>query len=873
MIMIGDRRRYHADRIPPPAAIRRPNTRRPTTQPVQPVKQTTNGVIDITTSKQNPLSEIKKLFISECNKYYYSMGSTFNNFKKIIMLVFFGNHKIKKLCEQNDLDFEHVMNDLRQESFVKTNLLDACIFNKFFMKKIHKDTIPLPLMVHNDTPIEYKIFTPYDRNKGVLSVRIKHNKFTGKYDNSHYSIGERCKCISCLKIKTMTPEFENELRDRMTDDPFLNIMHLEVMLFNALDNGSLKDHAEYTKFAFKNKFSAVSYINHTKLVHNMCKKDDCYKYFSKLFEHINDPALLTNDSDPLIQYTNKLNKYISKINKCKNPSLDYDSHEIHRLLVDARPGVTDPEITEPRIAVAVSRIKKDQNIFLTFGRRNATPDSFGFSRDLLMYLTEGDKQLRTNVLNMTYMMDMSMGDRILPDQWCMIDTFPSIKKEDGSRSDPSNFRLLTNHKIFVKYFHTHVAQKLHHFLLENSLIDHRVQKAFNFFDDGVKRSTQEFYSAQLNYCSQKKPLYALFLDIKNAYGSINHSFIQHVMTHYNVPSDIARYINTFYSKVMIRIFVDGDYTEYFRMHRGILQGDHLSNIIFIMCIGFVIDILKNKYKKYIPPKIKNMFSCFVDDILVYGSDPRVLKGIVEDFIKINEIFNTGFEISFEKSYVLMMDPEGHDSVMRDRIKNGIIVSSGKTSKHHLRVLKENEIVKYLGSWIDSSSEYTRVYADHLFDELTADFKHADNELKQRNVLPRSPSDPIQDQGDDIIRYRIKSNDNNFIVKKIFNYIVSKVQWKISRLIMPIEKLNILITRLDNVSKYYASKWNTIFNPKKYMNRIDTSLNVKNAIQVMINCTNPRFVQSVDDCVIEMHKKTIWSSGFASDYDKITFLST
>ena len=47
---------------------------------------------------------------------------------------------------------------------------------------------------------------------------------------------------------------------------------------------------------------------------------------------------------------------------------------------------------------------------------------------------------------------------------------------------------------------------------------------------------------------------------------------------------------------------------------------------------------------------------------------------------------------------------------------------------------------------------------------------------------------------------------------------------------------------------------------------------------MINGKNPKFIKSVDDVVVEMYKKTIWSSptmdeSFVTDYEKITFLSS
>ena len=74
------------------------------------------------------------------------------------------------------------------------------------------------------------------------------------------------------------------------------------------------------------------------------------------------------------------------------------------------------------------------------------------------------------------------------------------------------------------------------------------------------------------------------------------------------------YFDKFYSKLKIRIVYTDYKTDYFKMERGILQGDHFSNIIFVMCMNYIIDMIDNKYHDQMASELEYSFSCFVDDI-------------------------------------------------------------------------------------------------------------------------------------------------------------------------------------------------------------------------------------------------------------------
>jgi len=379
------------------------------------------------------------------------------------------------------------------------------------------------------------------------------------------------------------------------------------------------------------------------------------------------------------------------------------------------------------------------------------------------------------------------------------------------------------------------------------------------------------------------------MDVKDAYGSLNHAFIKFVMEQYKVPREIYEYTMNFYTSLRVRILYGCETSDYFRMERGVLQGDHLSNIIFVMCMGYIINILADKFKHKKPSDIKNMFSCFVDDILHYSTDSNVTKMIVEEFVRLNIMLKTGLEINFEKSFILLVG-----DAYRSHLRNGLKINNTNA----IRLLGSDEIVKYLGSYIDASSEYDVVFMDHINKELIADFRYAEREMIKKNVLdavannsnnynilqldqlqcqPQNPHQAIlstsalgpqrQRKKKQITKIDQKYNIKKIIVQKIYSYLISKIEWRLVRMIMPIEKMNDLLLRLDNIIKYYSKRWNVIYkSPRGYKYSF---LNMKNTVHTILNESDPKFKRAIDDTVLDMYKKTRYTcinDSYKSSYE-------
>jgi hypothetical protein len=827
-------------------------------------------------------SQVVKTYINKISQLYHLSKSCEPNYVHDIMrdgvqpikrrstkftipiltsLLYFGNDDIIQLCEKYGLDMNVVLKKIRDSPIIK-NITDSDIFEKFYAAQtgnIFHVTKPDP--IKPDENLLKSLDTP-NKTQGILyfkeqhkhpkkSSRTMHDNNCCNYDykNCIKHNSSDCKCIACKRIKILDNSFYGDLKILMTDNPFENILRLEQYTYAVLKSGLMKEHTFISGYSIKNNFSAVAYINDVKNKTMTCGIKECYDYFYENFKLKIKEPIPSNHQTNTIKVHNTDTKYMQYANILSN--------------------------------------NKNITSYLQYSK-SEQQDMYGMSLNTLWLMANADDQFKQLLTNMTEMMEMSTQ---LPAGWCEVDQYPKIKRNDASTKDPSNFRLITHHKLFVNYMHTSIAKKLHDYLIRNEFLDVNLQKAFNP-DNGTWKSAKELYTIQGEYHLKKLDLIMMFLDVKNAYGSLNHEFIKFVMKQYNVPRELYEYIVNFYTNLKVRIVSNGETSDYFPMERGILQGDHLSNIIFIMCIGYILNIINEKFKHKKPTNTKNIFSCFVDDILTYAVDKITCKSIVDDFVRLNRLLKTGFEINFDKSYILLVGNK-----FRSQLKDGLEVNVGRNQTRKIRLLEFNEIIKYLGSYVDASSEYDVIFMDHVNQELISEFRYAENEMIKKNILlinsrkyyninrknsiVSSDISNIYNKQKNITEYHnseechlyniflehtfrdndkyndtknkpISEDNNKIIIQKVYDYLISKIEWRLVRMIMPIEKMNDLVIRLDNITKYYSNRWGTYHkSPKNNKNNI---LSVKNAVQIILNENNNNFKKALDDTVVELYQK-------------------
>ena len=83
------------------------------------------------------------------------------------------------------------------------------------------------------------------------------------------------------------------------------------------------------------------------------------------------------------------------------------------------------------------------------------------------------------------------------------------------------------------------------------------------------------------------------LDLKNAFSEVNHQLLIETLKPHHVPDDVITLILALFSDYDISTLTDSFMTSSIRVHRGVLQGDSLSSLLFNLVISTLINTIKS----------------------------------------------------------------------------------------------------------------------------------------------------------------------------------------------------------------------------------------------------------------------------------------
>ena len=105
----------------------------------------------------------------------------------------------------------------------------------------------------------------------------------------------------------------------------------------------------------------------------------------------------------------------------------------------------------------------------------------------------------------------------------------------------------------------------------------------------IETLTHIINNAQL----KQKGCVITLLDLKNVFGEVNHQLLIETLKFHHVPGDVITLISPLYSDYDISILTDSFMTSPIRVHRGVLQGDSLSPLLFNLVINTHINTIKS----------------------------------------------------------------------------------------------------------------------------------------------------------------------------------------------------------------------------------------------------------------------------------------
>ena len=132
------------------------------------------------------------------------------------------------------------------------------------------------------------------------------------------------------------------------------------------------------------------------------------------------------------------------------------------------------------------------------------------------------------------------------------------------------------------------------FLLANKFIESNIQKGFWEGVSGTIEHT-ELLTHMINHARiNQKSAIVTMLDLKNAFGEVEHNFIMKVLDYHHVPEQLKSIVREYYDDYVISIGTKDFITNPIVVKKGVLQGDCLSPLLFNMCFNTLLKCIEDE---------------------------------------------------------------------------------------------------------------------------------------------------------------------------------------------------------------------------------------------------------------------------------------
>ncbi|XP_043480334.1 uncharacterized protein LOC122510015 [Leptopilina heterotoma] len=293
------------------------------------------------------------------------------------------------------------------------------------------------------------------------------------------------------------------------------------------------------------------------------------------------------------------NYYLAKIetvNKCKNPSQFWKAIGTYRrrefsqsciddqawllylkkchpisasflgasFLVNTNPLLDDP-ITENELINCLTKCKNGK-----------APGIDGINYDFF-------KNLPQNwILYLVQFFNKILNTEVVPKEWGRLSTIMFFKK--GDPKDPDNYRPITLINCLAKIFTQILGNRLRDWSVEHDLIPES-QAGFREGRGCIDNIFSLYAIIRIHLNTPKSVVYAVFIDFKGAFPSISHKLLWNKLSALGLSSKFINIMINFYSQAYTCIKTKHDFTDSVKVTQGVLQGEVLSPMLFLLFIS------------------------------------------------------------------------------------------------------------------------------------------------------------------------------------------------------------------------------------------------------------------------------------------------
>ena len=187
------------------------------------------------------------------------------------------------------------------------------------------------------------------------------------------------------------------------------------------------------------------------------------------------------------------------------------------------------------------------------------------------------------------------------------------------------------------------------------------------------------------------------LDQEKAYDKINHRYLWAVLRQLNFPENFIRTVRHLYENATSCVFVNGSRSDFFKVIRGVRQGDPMSCLLFILAIEPLACALKDSDLAglQIPRDTERLIAAlFADDTTVYLSEEDNFESLMDVLHTWCEAARAAF--NGEKTEILPIGSKTYRNSLHMGLSNSTL---GRTLPTGARIVPDGDMVRMLGAWI------------------------------------------------------------------------------------------------------------------------------------------------------------------------------
>jgi exonuclease III len=306
------------------------------------------------------------------------------------------------------------------------------------------------------------------------------------------------------------------------------------------------------------------------------------------------------------------------------------------------PSESEVKLTENEKNTCEGKISNTEckNVIKTF-QNGKSPGTDGLPAEFYKIFWNDIGNLVTNAFNHAY----GQGEMTTSQKQSIITLLPKKDKDTSSLSNWRPISLLnTDYKIMTKC----IAVRLKTVLPS---IIHKDQTGFmknRYIGENIRLILEAIDHIEDNNLSGM----LLSVDFEKAFDTVNWTFLNKTLDHFNFGMEFKRWINLFYTNITSCVINNGWSTGFFNLSRGVRQGCPISPYLFILCAEILAISLRtsNNITGIKVSDYESKLAQYADDMqLLLDGSLKSLTSSIDILTKFGE--SSGLKININKSEI------------------------------------------------------------------------------------------------------------------------------------------------------------------------------------------------------------------------------